>query len=108
MAESSNSPPAPVTSIRGRNSGVIRARLKEAKLVHVDSAMEKGESWAKKILSGDTGVLLDDIEPFLKALGLKAVGIDRVCVDRATAQAYETIAKRAMATETTLLGDDAE
>lgn len=70
--------------------------------------MEKGESWAKDILSGKAGVMLDDIEPFLRALNLKAVDVSRVCVDRETAQAYETIVKRTMAKERTLLWDDAE
>lgn len=88
--------------------GVIGARLREAKLSAVDSAVGKADSWAKKILSGDCGVLLDDIELFLGALDLKAVDVSKVCVDRATAAAYETIAKRAMAKEQTLLWDDAE
>lgn len=89
-------------------TGEARARLKEAKLAAIDSAVGKGDSWAKKILSGDCGVLLDDLELFLGALGLKAVDVSKVCVDRGTAEAYETIAKRAMAKEQTLLWDDAE
>lgn len=88
--------------------GAVGARLREAKLSAVDSAVGKADSWAKKILSGDCGVLLEDIELFLGALDLKAVDVSKVCVDRATAEAYEQIAKRAMAKETTLLWDDAE
>lgn len=87
---------------------MLRERLKEAKLTSVDEAVGKGDSWSKKILADESGVRLDDIEPFVNALGLKLVGIDKVCVDRATAQAYETIAKRAMAKESTLIWDDAE
>lgn len=93
---------------RGTKRGAVRDRLKEAKLASVDSAVGKGDSWAKKVLAGDNGVMLDDMEPFLAALGLKIVDASKVCVDRATAQAYETIAKRAMAKESTLIWDDAE
>ena len=88
--------------------GVVRERLGNAKLTAIDSAMGKGDSWAKKVLAGDSGVTIDDVELFLSALNLKAVDVSKVCVDRATAEAYEHIAKRAMAKETTLLWDDAE
>lgn len=108
MPPSSDDPLAPVIPIKGKGVGAIRERLKEAKLAAIDSAMGKGDSWAKKILAGDSGVMLDDIENFLRSLNLKAVDVSKVCVDRATAQAYETIAKRAMAKESTLIWDDAE
>ncbi len=106
--ESSALSPAPVIPNRGNGSGVIRERLEAAKLTSVDEAVRKGDSWSKKILAGDSGVRLDDMGPFLAALGLKVVDVSKVCVDRQTAQAYETIAKRAMAKDRTLIWDDAE
>lgn len=88
--------------------GTIRGRLKDAKLSAVGAELDKGDSWGKDVLNGKQGVMLDEIEPLLITLGLKVVDAKKVCVDRATAQAYETIARRAMAKESTLIWDDAE
>lgn len=105
MAEETNDNVIPSASAK---AGTLRGRLREAKALAVASALTKGDSWVKDILGGKAGVMLDDIEPLLRTLGLKAVGLDKVCVDRKTAEAYETITKRAMAKESTLIWDDAE
>jgi hypothetical protein len=58
----------------------------------VSSALGKSDSWARKVLDGESGVLLDDLPGLLKELGLRVVGVDRVCVPRDEYQAYRALA----------------
>lgn len=73
--------------------GVLRERFEAMKDTALDAAMKKGESWAKKVGYGDSGVKLDDIPALLSALGLKLVDVNMVCVPREEHRAYRTIAK---------------
>ncbi len=72
--------------------GIVRERFEDFKDSALDAAMGKGDSWAKKVGYGNSGVLLDDIPKLLDALGLKVVDKSKVCVDRAVHEAYKTIA----------------
>lgn len=98
-----------------RNSGVapeqvrnaIRKRLENVKREAVESAMGKGESWVTKLLSGDSGVKLDDLPALLSALGLKVVSVEKMCVDPELAKSYESIVRAATAGRS-LLFEDAE
>lgn len=76
--------------------GVVRERFEEMKDAALDAAMGKGESWAKKVGYGTSGVLLDDLPRLLDALGLKTVDKGKVCVDREVYEAYKTLAGKAI------------
>ena len=76
--------------------GELRERFERMKDSALDSAMGKGESWAKKVGYGDQGVKLDDIPRLLAALDLKVVDKSKVCVDREVYEAYKTLAGKAI------------
>lgn len=76
--------------------GVIRERFEEMKDAALDAAMGKGESWAKKVGYGTSGVMLDDIPKLIDVLGLKVVDKSKVCVDRHVYEAYKTLAGAAI------------
>lgn len=85
----------------------VRDRLAKAKREAIESAMGKGESWATKLVNGESGVRLDDIPLLLSVLNLKCVDKSRVCIDPELARSYETIARKAMR-ERSLFEEDAE
>src|SRR4029077_9051957 len=72
---------------------VVRERLDEAKDAYVESAMGKGESWVKKLLSGYSGVLIDDIPKLMDALNLKIVPKQTQTVDREVLKGLRAIAR---------------
>lgn len=76
--------------------GVLRERFEAFKDSALDSSMEKGESWAKKVGYGNQGVMLDDIPKLIEVLGLKVVDKSKVCVDRNVYEAYKTLAGTAI------------
>lgn len=73
--------------------GVLRERFEAMKLDAIDSAMGKGESWAKKVGYGNQGVMLDDVSRLVDVLGLKLVDKGKVCVSREEHLAYKAIAR---------------
>lgn len=87
--------------------GVVRERLVNAKSEWLAAAMNKDDSWVRKLRNGECGVLISDLPMLLYSLGLKVVDRSRVCIDPEIARAYETIARR-MVAERSLLVDDAE
>lgn len=76
--------------------GALRERLEAMKDAAIDSAMGKGDSWAKKVGYGNQGVMLDDIPKLIDVLGLKLVDKSKVCVDRQVYEAYKTLAGTAI------------
>lgn len=98
----------PLMGIAGERTGkpVIDA-LRRAKREAVEAAMGKEDSWCRKIINGNSGVMLDDIDDLLAALDLKAVPKHKRCVDPELLRSYETIARKAMA-ERSLFEEDAE
>lgn len=73
----------------GAPRGLLRERFDAVKDTAIDDAMGKGDSWAKKVGYGDSGVKLDDIPKLLAVLGLKLVDASRVCVTREQINEYE-------------------
>lgn len=55
------------------NHGTIRERMRSVKNAAIGAANGKSDDWARKVLDGDAGVLLDDIPRLLATLGMKAV-----------------------------------
>jgi hypothetical protein len=104
MAESSTQPDA---SAR-RLAQVVMQRLAKVKNQAVAEAIGKDESTVSRIVSGDTGIKLADLQPFLSALSLKVVDAGQVCVDRAVYESYRTLARAAITNPSTLSWDEPE
>lgn len=84
---------------------VIADRLRNAKGMALSSALGKSDSWARKVLDGESGVLLDDLPALLKELGLRVVGVDRVCVPKDEYLAYRALAAQYLKQPQTLVED---
>lgn len=87
---------------------LIRDRLIAEKDVFIETAMGKGDTWAKKVYSGQCGVLLDDIPKLLAILGLKAVPASLVSVEAEQYNALLALAKLAMASMQKIEGPQLE
>lgn len=59
------------------------------KQVAIDDAMGKGDSWAKQVGNGSSGVKLDDIPKLVQVLGLKLVDARRICITPEKLAEYE-------------------
>ncbi len=86
--------------------GVLRERFESVKDSALDSAMNKGESWAKKVGYGNQGVMLDDIPKLVEVLGLKLVDKSKVCVNKDVYEAYKVLAGKAITEPRTLDWDE--
>jgi hypothetical protein len=88
--------------------GIVRERFESEKDSVIESALGKAESWAKKVGSGQSGVMLDDIAKLLEVLGLRVVDKSKVCVDREVYEAYRALARAAVMDVRKLDWDQAE
>lgn len=79
-----------------RKAGVVAERLRSAKRTATANALGKSDSWVDKVLNGESGVMLSDIQPLLDALGLKAVDKSKVCVDKDIYTSLKSIAGAAL------------
>lgn len=93
-----------------QRKSALRERFESMKDSALDAAMEKGESWAKKVGYGNQGVMLDDIPKLMEVLGFKLVDKSKVCVDRAVHEAYKALAAAHLSRPTIELdwGEDAK
>lgn len=115
MAASSHSLHAAGTPEEGRASGVERItganplleRLRNAKREAVEQHMGKGESWCKKLIANESGILVEDLPQLMAFFGLKVVRADWRCIDPELLRSYETLARKAI-NDRRLLEDDAE
>lgn len=62
----------------------------------VANACGREASWVSKLVAGDTGLRLSQLQPFLDALGLKLVPKDEVSVRLEVLGAYKTLAREAL------------
>lgn len=74
------------------NTSVVAERMRNAKRTALSAALGKSDTWASKVIDGESGVMLADLPKLLTELGLRVVGIDRVCVPRDEYQAYRALA----------------
>lgn len=88
--------------------GMIRERFDAEKDSVIESALGKSESWAKKVGSGASGVMLDDIPKLLAILGLRVVDHNKVCINRDVFESYKTLATAALTNPKTLEWDEPE
>lgn len=86
---------------------MLRERLANVKSEWLASALEKDDSWVRKLRNGECGVMLSDLPVLLHALNLKIVDSRKVCIDPEIAKSYEVIVRRLTA-ERSLLMEDAE
>lgn len=99
--------PAPSASAR-KLVQVVLQKLAKAKNQTVAEAIGKDESTVSRIVSGEVGIKLNDLQPFLGSLGLKVVGADQVCIDRAIYESYKTLATAALTNPSRLNWDEPE
>jgi hypothetical protein len=92
----------------GNGKGVLRERFDSEKDSVIESVVGKAESWAKKVGSGASGVMLDDIPKLLDALGLRIVDKSKICVDRAVYESYRTLAAAAISNPSKLVWDEGD
>lgn len=104
MAESSTQPDASARKL----VQVVLQRLAKTKNQAVAEAIGKDESTVSRIVSGDSGIKLSDLQPFLRSLGLKVVDANQVCVDRNVYESYRTLARAAINDPASLSWDDPE
>lgn len=104
MAESSQQPSA---SARKLVQAVLQ-KVASVKNQAVAEAIGKDESTVSRIVSGEVGIKLNDLHPFLTALGLKVVGANQVCVDREVYESYRTLARAAINDPAKLNWDEPE
>jgi len=82
-----------------QSAGLLWERLRATKAAYVAERLHKDDTWFGKVRSGECGLLLEHLEPFLAALDLRIVRAGDVVVDGAIAQAYEAIVKKALSTD---------
>jgi transcriptional regulator with XRE-family HTH domain len=104
MAESSQTPSAHARKL----SQMVMQRIASVKNQAVADAIGKDQSTVSRIVSGETGIKLDDLQPFLAALDLKVVGANQVCVDRDVYESYRTLARAAINDPQKLSWDEPE
>lgn len=75
---------------------LLMQRIASVKNQAVSLAIKKDESTVSRIVSGETGVKLDDLQAFLRVLGYKVVDADMFCVKRELHLAYKTLAQAGM------------
>jgi hypothetical protein len=78
-------------------SQVLMQRLAAVKNTTVAQAIRKDESTVSRIVSGETGIKLDDLQAFLDSLGYKVVDKNRVCVDAEEFRSYRLLATKYLA-----------
>lgn len=92
MTEVSNSAPQTSRSL----AQFLLQRIATVKNQTVAQAIHKDETTVGRIVSGETGIKLNDLGAFLGALDMKCVGKNQVCVDREEFIAYRALAAKYM------------
>lgn len=79
-----------------RKDGVIAERLRSAKRTATANALGKSDSWVDKVLNGECGVMLSDVQALMDVLHLKPVDKNKVCVDKEIYMSLKSIAGAAL------------
>lgn len=72
---------------------VVMQRIAKVKNQVLAEAIGKDESTVCRIVSGETGVKVADLQAFFATLGLKVVDANQHCVPREEFEAYRVLAK---------------
>lgn len=76
---------------------LVATRLARVPLDTIATAINKDDTQASRIRSGELGAKVPDVIAMLYAAGLKCVDATSICVDRVTYEAMTHIASKAMA-----------
>lgn len=87
---------------------IILQRSAKVKNQAVGDAIGKDESTVSRIISGEMGLKIQDLQGFLSALGLKCVDSNQVCIDRQIYESYKTLATAALTNPAKLNWDEPE
>lgn len=87
----------PNENARKLMQGILQ-RVATVKNHDVAAAIGKDESTVSRIVSGESGVKLTDLHPFLACLGLKVVPWGHICIDSAEWEATQVLARKYMET----------
>lgn len=74
----------------------VLKRLARLPLAEIAKAIDKDDSTASRLRSGEARLTVGEFASLLAAIGCKVVDKDRVCVDRKTYEAMAHINARAM------------
>lgn len=85
-----------VTADARRIETEILRRLAVTRNDEVAKAVGRDASWVSKLVAADTGLRIEQLQPFLAAIGLKVVPIASVSVDPEVLGAYKVLAKQAL------------
>lgn len=100
--------PIPLDQSRKTLQAVVR-RLARMSVADIGTAIEKDESTASRVRSGEAKLTLEEFAKLLSAIGCKVVDQGKVCVDPQVFESVVHINMRAMRNEQTvraLLTDD--
>lgn len=100
--------PLPSDPARKTLQALVR-RLARMSVADIATAIEKDESTASRLRSGEAKLTVEEFAKLLAAIGCKLVDQDKCCVDRGIYEALVHINMRAMRNEQTvrtLLTDD--
>lgn len=112
MSESST-PGQPTASPLMGTGGVrpratVAAAIRGANRAAVETALGKADTWCRSVINGNQGVTIDDIDPMLDALGLKAVPKHKRCVDAEIFDSVMAIHEKLAPNIRRLVWDDSE
>ena len=84
-----------------RQLRTLSQRLSKRSLADLCAALNKDDSTASRIRSGESKLTIEEFAKLLPFLGLKLVDAKRVCVDRETYESMAHMVSKAMRDETT-------
>ena len=84
-----------------RQLRTLSQRLAKRSLADLCAALNKDDSTASRIRSGESKLTIEEFSKLLQFLGLKLVDTNRVCVARETYESLAHIASKAMRDEAT-------
>lgn len=90
MTASSDTPVQPARNLLQ----LLMRRIAAVKNQTLSVAIGRDESTVSRIVSGETGIRLTELQAFLDALGVKVVDANQYCVPRDLWEAYRVIAAR--------------
>lgn len=109
----SSSPERPAASpskgTDGGRPGTLAQLLRNCDRAALESALDKGDTWARSIINGNAGIMIDDLDAVIDFFERKLSHKRLRCVDPDLLTSYETIVRRVVANAgRSLFDEDAE
>lgn len=83
----------PNENARKLSQAILRA-VAIVKNQAVADAIQRDDSTISRIVTGESGIKLEDLQPFLACLGFKVVPVGHICVDKDEWHAKETLLRK--------------